>query len=151
MNSASQLSPPGTKGFADVAIAKNLVEDITNLKVYLDANQLNYTTTSTSDSLLLHLTYNESMHSVMIDSGRTVAPKFTSTIIAATPLIAMAASMISLLEMNQISVYPTSIMRKYAKNRAIARTWRYETFTRKGKLQSGYRDVKTGRFVKKAF
>lgn len=32
-----------------------------------------------------------------------------------------------------------------------ARTWRHETVTVKGKLQSRYRDLETGRFIKKPF
>jgi hypothetical protein len=61
--------PSGTTGFVDVAIAKNLVADITSLKVYLDGSSMNYTATSTSDSWLLHFTYSHSTHSVRIDIG----------------------------------------------------------------------------------
>ena len=33
----------------------------------------------------------------------------------------------------------------------IQTVWRHETLTVKGKLQSRYRDLKTGRFIKKPF
>lgn len=61
--------PSGTRGFVDVTIAKNLVADITSLKVYLDGSSMNYTAMSTPDSWLLHFAYSHSTHSVRIDIG----------------------------------------------------------------------------------
>lgn len=54
----------GTTGYFDVFIPKTLVEDVSNLKVCLDGNQVNYTTTTLTDSWVLHLTYHHSEHRV---------------------------------------------------------------------------------------
>ena len=54
----------GTTGYFDVFIPKTLVADISNLNVYLDGNQMNYTATSLTDSWILHLTYHHSEHKV---------------------------------------------------------------------------------------
>ncbi len=73
----------GTKGFVDLSIAKNLVTNIFDVKVYLDNVNLNYTATSTSTSWLLHFTYNHSTHNVNINlaSQVPVIPEFSSSLI----------------------------------------------------------------------
>jgi hypothetical protein len=58
--------PPGTSGFADVTIAKSLVANATNLKVYLNGTETSYSILSTDDSWLVHFNYNHSVHSVVI-------------------------------------------------------------------------------------
>jgi outer membrane protein assembly factor BamB len=64
--------PSGTTGFVDMQIAKNLVANIANLKVYLDGNTLDYTATSTANSWLLHYSYSHSTHSITVNLGATV-------------------------------------------------------------------------------
>jgi parallel beta-helix repeat protein len=56
----------GTTGYVKVTIAKTLVSNAENIKVYLDGNQLNYEVTSNPDSWLLAFTYIHSTHHVMI-------------------------------------------------------------------------------------
>ena len=63
--------PSGTTGFVDMRIAKNLVANIANLKVYIDANNLDYTATSIADSWLLHYSYSHSTHSITVNLGTT--------------------------------------------------------------------------------
>ena len=58
--------PSGTTGYADVYIAKSLVNDISTVKAYIDGNSINYTVTSTADSWILHFTYHHSTHEVTI-------------------------------------------------------------------------------------
>jgi len=58
--------PSGTTGYVNVYIAKTLVENIADVKVYLDGDQLNYTITSIDDSWLLHFTYQHSTHTITI-------------------------------------------------------------------------------------
>jgi hypothetical protein len=58
--------PSETTGYVKVAIAKSLVSNAENIKVYLDGNQLNYEVTSNEDSWLLTFTYKHSTHQVMI-------------------------------------------------------------------------------------
>jgi outer membrane protein assembly factor BamB len=58
--------PSGTTGFVDMGIAKSLVPNVANLKVYLDGTNLDYTATSTADSWFLHFTYSHSTHVLII-------------------------------------------------------------------------------------
>jgi outer membrane protein assembly factor BamB len=75
--------PSDTTGYVDMQIAKNLVPDIANLKVNLDGSNLIYTTTSTSDSYLLHFTYTHSIHTVNVNLGTATTtsptPRASST------------------------------------------------------------------------
>jgi hypothetical protein len=98
----------GTMGFVDVAIAKNLVTDVTGIKVYLDGNQLNYTVASMQDSWLLHFTYQHSTHSVMINLETIAVPEFTSTAITITLLVAMGAIIIFLRKRSRFTALPFS-------------------------------------------
>jgi hypothetical protein len=59
--------PSGTTGYVKANIAKNLVSNPENIKVYLDSKQLNYEVASLEDSWLLSFTYQHSTHQVSID------------------------------------------------------------------------------------
>ncbi|UCC57988.1 MAG: PQQ-binding-like beta-propeller repeat protein [Candidatus Bathyarchaeum sp.] len=59
----------GTKGYVKASIAKELVSNITDLKVYLDGNNLDYTVTSTESSWILNFDYSHSTHSVVVHLG----------------------------------------------------------------------------------
>jgi len=61
--------PSGTTGYVNVYIAKTLIDNVADVKVYLDGNQLNYTVTSQDDSWLLHFTHSHSTHKVNINLG----------------------------------------------------------------------------------
>lgn len=77
----------GTSGFVDVTIAKSLVTNIADLRVYLDVGSINYVATSTADSWLLHFTYTHSTHGVVVDLEVTVIPEFPAWIILPIALI----------------------------------------------------------------
>ena len=93
--SFSVSGPDGTAGFVDLTIAKNLVENIAELRVYLDGVNLNYSTTSTVDSWLLHFTYAHSVHNVIINLGVPVIPELLTWIVLPLMLIATLAIIIS--------------------------------------------------------
>jgi hypothetical protein len=61
--------PSGTSGYVKAAIAKNLVSNAENIRVYLDGNLLNYGITSNEDSWFLFFTYTHSEHNVNVDLG----------------------------------------------------------------------------------
>lgn len=63
--------PSGTRGYVKVTIAKDLVANATDIKVYLDGSQIYYTVESLDDSWLLHFTYMHSDHAVTIGLGLT--------------------------------------------------------------------------------
>jgi hypothetical protein len=56
----------GTMGYTNVTIAKTLIEDISELKVYVDGNQINSTAVSTDYYWLIHFTYQHSTHRITI-------------------------------------------------------------------------------------
>ncbi len=59
--------PNGTRGYADVYIAKSLVNDTSTIKAYIDGDSATYTISSTADSWILHFNYHHSTHEVTID------------------------------------------------------------------------------------
>jgi hypothetical protein len=59
--------PSGTAGYVKATIAKSLVPNAENIKVYLDGKQLDYELTSNADSWLLTFTYQHSTHQVRIN------------------------------------------------------------------------------------
>jgi parallel beta-helix repeat protein len=63
--------PSGTTGYVEATIAKSLVPNAENIKVYLDGKQLNYELTSTSDLWLLIFSYKHSNHQVRISLATT--------------------------------------------------------------------------------
>ncbi len=61
--------PTGTIGHTNVTIVKTLIEDINDLKVYIDGNEINYTIIDTVSSWLIHFTYTHSTHKVIMETG----------------------------------------------------------------------------------
>ena len=59
----------GTFGYTDVCIAKTLIQDSSAIKISLDGNPIEYSTSSLEDSWILHFTYSHSAHSVSINLG----------------------------------------------------------------------------------
>jgi outer membrane protein assembly factor BamB len=70
--------PSGTTGFVDMGIAKSLVPNIANLKVYLDGANLDYTAASTADSWFLHFAYSHSTHTLVISLGENTSTPSSS-------------------------------------------------------------------------
>ena len=56
----------GTTGYANVYIAKAFMSSVNGLKVYLDGNELEYTSESKGDSWVMYFTYSHSAHEVTI-------------------------------------------------------------------------------------
>ncbi|MCW4009917.1 MAG: hypothetical protein NWF05_04785 [Candidatus Bathyarchaeota archaeon] len=63
----------GTTGFIDLCIAKSLVADVSDFKVYLDGNPQTCNYTSQGDSWLLSFSYHHSTHQVTINIDTTEA------------------------------------------------------------------------------
>jgi len=92
--SFTATGPNGTRGYTKVTIAKSLVANITNIRVYLDGNQLEYNVTSTDDSWLLTFTYTHSAHQVVVDLDINIIPEFPSLIILPLFMIATLLAVI---------------------------------------------------------
>jgi hypothetical protein len=73
--------PSGTRGYVKVTVAKSLVANITNIRVYLDGNQTEYTITSIDDSWLLTFNYTHSTHQITVDLDINIVPEYPTTII----------------------------------------------------------------------
>jgi hypothetical protein len=58
--------PSGTTGYTNITIPKDLIEEITAVKVQLDGNQINYTAVSSDTSWLLNFAYQHSTHTVTV-------------------------------------------------------------------------------------
>jgi LPXTG-motif cell wall-anchored protein len=91
-----------TSGYTDVTVAKTLVQDIAQVKVFIDGVQVQSSTTKTSDSWILHFTYQHSTHQVTLQLD---AASNTSTsesqyaiyvIIGATTLVLIIATILVL-------------------------------------------------------
>jgi hypothetical protein len=90
---ASGLS--GTKGYTKVTLAKSLVANATNIRVYLDGNQTRYSIASTDDSWLLTFNYTHSTHKVAVKLNVTPILEFPSiTILLSFMLLTMLSVVI---------------------------------------------------------
>jgi len=67
----------GTKGYVKVTIAKSLMTNIADAKVYIDGNPTEYSAVSQDDSWILTLTYTHSTHSVAISLKTSTTPNIT--------------------------------------------------------------------------
>ena len=69
--------PSGTRGYVKLTIAKGLVVDIINIRVYLDGDQTEYSITSMNDSWLLTFDYIHSAHQIVIKLNPNRIPTTT--------------------------------------------------------------------------
>jgi hypothetical protein len=65
--------PSETTGYVKITIAKSLVTNAVNIKVYLDGNPLNYEVISNSNAWLLTFTYGHSSHQIRISLAASAA------------------------------------------------------------------------------
>ena len=63
--------PSGSTGYADIFIAKALVNDTSTVKAYIDGEGVGYTVSSNGDSWILHFSYHHSTHQITIDLNVT--------------------------------------------------------------------------------
>jgi hypothetical protein len=65
--------PSETTGYVKITIAKSLVTNAENIKVYLDGTPLNYEVTSNANAWLLTFTYGHSSHQIRLSLATNVA------------------------------------------------------------------------------
>jgi hypothetical protein len=90
----------GTEGYVKATIARSLISDAENVRVYLDGNQLTYTLTSSADAWLLTFTYTHSTHQVRVSmtANTLVAPSEgtdTWVLILAAVAVAVVAALVA--------------------------------------------------------
>jgi len=84
----------GTEGYVKVTVAKSLVTNITNIRVYLNGSQTEYSTASLDDSWLLTFNYTHSTHQVIIDLDINIIPEFPLFLILPLFMIATLLAVI---------------------------------------------------------
>jgi hypothetical protein len=97
----SATGPDGTRGFARVNVAKNMVNDPSRMKVYVDGAERSFMTSSVDDSWLLAFDYTHSTHQVMVDLDITIVPEFPGLIVI--PLVMMATLLVTILSKKRTS------------------------------------------------
>jgi hypothetical protein len=72
--SFSASGPSGTTGYVRFVISSTLMEDVTNFRVYLDGQQLQFTATSETNTHILYFQYSHSSHNILIKMLTAAAP-----------------------------------------------------------------------------
>ena len=71
--------PSGTTGFSEITIAKDLIADISKLKISLNGTDWSYSATSTDGAWSLIFTYQHSIHDIVISLGELPVLPFIQT------------------------------------------------------------------------
>jgi hypothetical protein len=104
----------GTTGYINITIAKTLIEDVSELKIYLDDEPINYTLSYTNNFWLIHFTYHHSTHKVVIHLGSTLTTKPIEAY--ANPLTAYDIGIVTL------AIFTAMKLGKKKQNRKSAKT-----------------------------
>jgi PKD repeat protein len=87
--------PSGSRGYVKITVAKSLVFNITNIRVYLDGNESEYSITSLDNSWLLTFDYIHSTHQVVVDLDINIIPEFPpATILPLFMLVTLIATIL---------------------------------------------------------
>lgn len=84
--------PTGTAGYVEVSIAKSLVANAYDLKVYFDGRELSYNVASADDLWIIHFTYLHSVHTVRIVLGPP--PSAVQILVSTMPYIALGVAVV---------------------------------------------------------
>jgi hypothetical protein len=71
--------PANTSGYANVTIAKDLIEDIQDLKVYIDGQESDCSILSSDDSCIIQFTYIHTTHNVIVSLASSLPNPFFQT------------------------------------------------------------------------
>jgi len=96
----SVTGPTNTSGFADVYVAKTLVQDPARITLHIDEKLADCETTATEDAWLLHFTYNHSTHNVIVSLGASgadaeLAGDWMTYVAVVVTILALSAAMIT--------------------------------------------------------
>ncbi|MBN1244969.1 right-handed parallel beta-helix repeat-containing protein [Candidatus Bathyarchaeota archaeon] len=86
--------PSETTGYVKIYISKTLFQNVTEAAVYLDGEQINYTTSSTDESWILYFVYSHSTHNVAVKLANAVpeSPSSVEVWLATATIVTCAAS-----------------------------------------------------------
>jgi hypothetical protein len=71
--------PSKTIGYADVAVSRELVQDISTLKVVIDEDDIDYSLSSTDESWIIHISYQHSKHMIIVTLSEIISRPFIQT------------------------------------------------------------------------
>ncbi len=97
-NSSSQeiyftvSGPQGTKGYVRLFISRELIPDVSAVKVFLDGKQLEHTMRLEDENWLLEFNYSHSEHHVFINISQSSSGNLTSPIIASSIIALVLAA-----------------------------------------------------------
>ena len=97
--SFNATGPSGTKGYVSINIPKTLVNDFSDLKVYLDGNEVTFTGELQIDTWIITFYYEHSTHTIVMDLSGTEnssnspsqLPIYAIAIVVAIVIIAVAS------------------------------------------------------------
>ena len=110
--------PSGTTGYCDVYISKTVISDASNVKAYIDGNEMNYTVTSTGDSWMLQFTYHHSTHMIVLNL-KQASSGFSSGIFQVMLATGAVAAIVTATVALRI-YYINNGVRKYSGKRAVS-------------------------------
>jgi hypothetical protein len=86
--------PSETTGYVKIYISKTLFQNVTEATVYLDGEQIDYTTSSTDESWILYFVYSHSTHNVSVKLANAVpeSPNSIGVWLATAIIVTCAAS-----------------------------------------------------------
>ncbi len=98
----------GTGGYTEVVISKELVSNGNDIKITIDAKEINYTLRSTATSWVLYFTYHHSSHDVVasLEGNRGTSSSWSdnrTTIIVISVVVAVALAEFALVYMKRRS------------------------------------------------
>jgi parallel beta-helix repeat protein len=90
--------PSETTGYVKIYISKTLFQNVTEATVYLDGEQIDYTTSSTDESWILYFVYSHSTHNVAVKLANDVPESLNSVgVWLATAIVVACAASIGFL------------------------------------------------------
>lgn len=100
-STSSELSfnasgPSGTTGYTKITLAKSLIGNVADIKVYVDQSQISYTSKSVDDSWELSFTYAHSTHEIRIGLG-TASASFAETPLGRALICGIVISVIAVI------------------------------------------------------
>ncbi len=96
--------PTGTYGYVDIIIAKSLIANVADIRVYLNGTQTDYTVTSADNSWRLHFTYHHSTYKLIVRLGPTpfIPPQLVTPLTIGTlTIILIIATVIAILRIRK--------------------------------------------------
>ena len=91
--------PTGTKGYVQITLAKSLIPDLSELKVFVDEKQVTFSSQAVDDYYVLALAYSHSTHNIRVDLAQETNPSESALptwVIYAAPIIVVIVAIVGI-------------------------------------------------------